>query len=75
MQPVAVINVVTPFSKNKRVVTIIDSDVPGGTGVGLVAMVEVVALMIGDVVQAYSETKYDSPKNDTPRDVFGKRGA
>ena len=50
--PAAVVTVVTPYSKNKRVVTIIDTDVPGGTGVGLVAMIEIVALMIGDIVQA-----------------------
>lgn len=60
--PSAVVTVATPYSKNKRVVTIIDSDVPGGTGVGLVAMVEVVALMIGDIVQAYSSKGYDSPR-------------
>lgn len=72
--PSAVINVVTPFSKNKRVVTIIDSDVPGGTGVGLVAMLEVVALMIGDVVPAYSETQYDNPKKIIPG-MFLKKGA
>jgi phosphatidylserine decarboxylase len=42
---------VRPYSKNKRVVTIIDTDVEGGTGIGLVAMIEVVALMIGDIVQ------------------------
>ena len=41
--PEAVIAVATPFSKNKRVVTIVDTDVEGGTGVGLVAMIEVVA--------------------------------
>lgn len=41
----------TPFSKNKRVVTVIDTDVEGGTQVGLVAMIEVVALIIGEVVQ------------------------
>jgi phosphatidylserine decarboxylase len=45
--PEAVVAMATPFSKNKRVVTIIDTDVPGGTGAGLVAMIEVVALMIG----------------------------
>ena len=56
--PGAVVEIVTPYSKNKRVVTIIDTDVPGGTHVGLVAMVEVVALMIGDIVQAYSTEGY-----------------
>jgi len=59
--PAAVVSVATPYSKNKRVVTIIDTDVPDGTGVGLVAMIEVVALMIGDIVQAYSEEGYDAP--------------
>lgn len=60
--PSAVITVVTPYSKNRRVVTIFDTDVPGGTGCGLVAMIEVVALMIGDVVQAYSEVGYENPQ-------------
>jgi phosphatidylserine decarboxylase len=59
--PGAVVAVVTPYSKNKRVVTVIDTDVPGGTKVGLVAMIEVAALMIGDIVQCYSEERYDSP--------------
>jgi phosphatidylserine decarboxylase len=60
--PTAVVAVATPYSKNKRVVTIIDTDVPGGTGVGLVAMIEVVALMIGDIVQAYSKEAYNGPR-------------
>lgn len=60
--PSAIISVVTPFSKNRRVVTILDTDIPGGSGVGLVAMVEVVALMIGDITQAYSENRYDNPQ-------------
>lgn len=60
--PAAVVSMVTPYSKNRRVVTIIDTDVACGTGVGLVAMIEVVALMIGDIVQAYSAQGYDSPR-------------
>jgi phosphatidylserine decarboxylase len=64
--PQAVVQMVTPYSKNKRVVTIIDTDVPGGTGVGLVAMIEVVALMIGDIVQAYSTDGYSYPKAVLP---------
>lgn len=60
--PSAVINMVTPFSKNKRVVTIVNTDVPGGTGVGLVAMIEIAALMIGEILQAYSDTRYDHPR-------------
>ncbi len=59
--PHAVVSIVTPYSKNKRVVTIIDTDVEGGTKAGLVAMIEVVALMIGDIVQCYSEKEYDGP--------------
>jgi phosphatidylserine decarboxylase len=60
--PGAVVCIATPYSKNKRVVTVIDTDVPGGTGVGLVAMIEVVALMIGEIVQAYSCQGYDAPQ-------------
>jgi phosphatidylserine decarboxylase len=60
--PGAVVTTATPYSKNKRVVTVIDTDVPEGTGVGLVAMIEVVALMIGDIVQCYSEHRYDAPR-------------
>jgi phosphatidylserine decarboxylase len=60
--PSAVVAVATPYSKNKRVVTIIDTDVPDGTWVGLVAMIEVVALMIGDIVQAYSSVAYNAPQ-------------
>lgn len=59
--PAAIVREVTPFSKNKRVVTIIDTDVEQGSQVGLVAMIEVVALMIGDIVQAYSRQGYDEP--------------
>ena len=59
--PNAVVSVVTPYSKNKRVVTIINTDVEGGSKVGIVAMIEVVALMIGDIVQCYSENEYDKP--------------
>jgi len=71
--PTAVIAMATPYSKNSRVVTIIDTNVPGGSGVGLVAMIEVVALMIGEVVQCYSETAYDHPV-PMRQGLFLKRG-
>ncbi len=71
--PEAVVSMVTPYSKNKRIVTIIDTDVPGGTQVGIVAMVEVVALMIGDIVQCYSEKKYDNPCS-VGTGIFVKKG-
>lgn len=72
--PSAIVRMVTPFSKNRRVVTIIDSDVPGGSGVGKVAMVEVVALMIGEIVQCYSEQRYDDPQPVRPG-MFLRAGA
>jgi phosphatidylserine decarboxylase len=59
--PGAIVTLVSPYSKNARVVTIIDSDVPGGSQVGLVAMIEIVALMIGKVRQQYSEYEYREP--------------
>lgn len=71
--PTAVINVITPLSKNKRSVTIIDSDAPGGTGVGMVAMIEVSALMIGGVEQRYSPFQYENPV-DVRRGLFLEKG-
>ncbi|BBO86244.1 hypothetical protein DSCO28_68100 [Desulfosarcina ovata subsp. sediminis] len=71
--PGAVVSMVTPFSKNRRVVTIIDTDVPGGTGIGRVAMIEVVAMMIGDIVQCYSTIRYDDPL-DLAAGMFVERG-
>jgi phosphatidylserine decarboxylase len=71
--PGLVVAAVTPYSKNKRVVTIIDSDVAGGSQVGLVAMVEVVALMIGDIVQCYSDERYDEAR-PIASGMFIKRG-
>lgn len=61
--PTALIAMGSLYSKNRRVVTLIDTDVDGGTNIGMVAMVEVVALMIGDVKQAYSEYRYENPRN------------
>jgi len=71
--PRAMISVAGPASRNKRVITIIDTDVEGGSGAGLVAMVEVVALMIGDIAQCYSENAYDLPVA-IERGMFVKRG-
>ncbi len=60
--PLASVAVASIHSKNRRVVTVIDTDVEGGSRVGLVAMVEIVALMIGDIKQAYSVKRYDNPE-------------
>ncbi|WP_456385071.1 phosphatidylserine decarboxylase [Desulfolithobacter sp.] len=59
--PAAQVVLASVHAKNKRVVTIIDTDVENGTGVGLVAMIEVVAMMIGEIVQCYSRYKYEDP--------------
>lgn len=71
--PFALVVMASPYSKNERVITVIDTDVPHGTGVGLVAMVEVVALMIGDIVQCYSEDRYESPRQ-IEQGMFLKKG-
>jgi phosphatidylserine decarboxylase len=71
--PGAVICVPHPYSKNRRVVTVFQTDTEGGTGAGMVAMIEVVALMIGDILQAYSEERYDHPC-PISRGVFVRRG-
>jgi len=71
--PAAVVTVVTPYSKNTRTVTIINTDVPNGSNVGLVAMVEVTALMIGEVVQCYSDREYANPR-PVQRGMFLERG-
>ncbi|MGB5217615.1 MAG: phosphatidylserine decarboxylase [Smithella sp.] len=71
--PDAVVSVVTPFSKNKRVVTILDTDIAGGSQVGIVAMIEVVALMIGDIVQCYCEKEYLNPA-PVGTGIFLKKG-
>lgn len=71
--PGALMALPASFSRNRRVVTVIDTDVPGGTGVGRVAMIEVAALMIGDIVQCYSETGYDAPREAVPG-LFLKKG-
>jgi len=71
--PSALIATASLYSKNRRVVTIIDTDVKGGTAIGLVAMVEIVALMIGDIVQRYSEDRYDNPRDIRPGQIV-KRG-
>ncbi len=60
--PSATVAVASILAKNRRSVTIIDTDVPAGSGVGLVAMIEIVALMIGSLTQCYSEHRYDRPR-------------
>ncbi len=72
--PNAAVQLVTPFSKNRRLVTILDTDCAGGTAVGRVAMIEVVALMVGQIEQRYSECRYENPRS-VEEDMFLQRGA
>lgn len=64
--PSAQIAVTSLYAKNRRIVTIIDTDVKGGSNIGYVAMVEIVALMIGDIVQSYSDSRYEKPRPIQP---------
>lgn len=72
--PTAVVRMVTTYSKNRRCATIIDTDVEGGSQVGYVAMIEIVALMIGDIVQCYSDQGY-GPASPLEIGQFVLRGA
>ena len=71
--PGALVSLVAPHAKNRRVITIMQTDVAGGTGIGLVAIIEVVALMVGQIVERYSEEKYDAPRRLEPG-MFLRRG-
>jgi phosphatidylserine decarboxylase len=64
--PGAVVREVMPLSKNRRIITVIDTDTDTGTRIGCVAMIEIVAMMIGDIVQCYSDKAYNNPKEVTP---------
>lgn len=60
--PNAAVQLLTPYSKNRRVVTVLDTDCDSGAKIGYVAMIEVVALMVGQIEQRYSEERYDNPR-------------
>jgi len=72
--PNATVQLLTPYSKNRREVTIIDTDCHGGEGIGYVAMVEIVALMVGQIEQRYSAERYDNPQ-PMVNGMFVRRGA
>jgi phosphatidylserine decarboxylase len=72
--PNAAVRLLTPYSKNRRVVTILDTDCDGGEQVGYVAMIEVVALMVGQIVQRYSESRYEHPQR-LEKGITLRRGA
>ena len=72
--PNAAVRLLTPYSKNRRVVTILDTDCNDGEQIGYVAMIEVVALMVGQIVQRYSDERYESPQR-LQKAMFLRRGA
>jgi phosphatidylserine decarboxylase len=72
--PNAAIQLLTSFSKNRRVVTILNTDCEGGLAVGLVAMIEVVALMVGQIEQRYSDCRYENPRS-VEQGMFLRAGA
>jgi phosphatidylserine decarboxylase len=72
--PNAAVQLMTPVSKNRRVVTILDTDCPNGSVAGRVAMIEVVALMIGQIEQRYSEHRYENPRH-IEKGMFLRAGA
>jgi len=72
--PIAVIKNPAACAQNGRSITVIDTNVSGGSGIGLVAMIEVVALMIGEVHQCYSAEYYLDPCPIKPG-MHVKRGA
>lgn len=72
--PNAAVQLMTPVSKNRRVVTILDTDCPNGSVAGRVAMIEVVALMIGQIEQRYSEHRYENPR-PVEKGMFLRAGA
>ena len=65
--------IATPYSKNKRVITIINTDIENGSKIGKVAMIEIAAMMIGEIAQCYSEENYDNPVVPV-KGVFLKKG-
>lgn len=60
--PTALVSFVKPYAMNLRRVTVIDTDVNYGSRVGVVVLVNVAAMMIGRIDDAYSPRRYDEPE-------------
>ena len=52
-----------PYAMNRRHITIIDTDVKAGSHVGVVALINVAAMMIGRIDDTYSQRGYDDPQS------------
>ncbi len=71
--PAALVTFANPYAMNLRRVTVIDTDVYHGSRVGMVVVVNVAAMMIGRIDDAYSENRYDEPQPINPG-TFVTRG-
>ncbi len=60
--PAALVTFAHPHAINLRRVTVIDTDVHHGSRAGIVVVVNVAAMMIGRVDDAYSQNRYDDPQ-------------
>jgi phosphatidylserine decarboxylase len=59
--PLAATRLRNSYPRNRRAVTVYDTDISNGSGVGIVVQVDVAAMMIGQIVGCYSERKYEQP--------------
>ena len=60
--PTALVSFANPYAMNLRRVTVIDTDVYHGSRIGIAVLVNVAAMMIGRIEDAYSATRYDAPE-------------
>jgi phosphatidylserine decarboxylase len=60
--PTALVSFDSPYMLNRRRVVVLNTDVPGGSQVGAVAVIAVAAMMIGRIEDRYSEQRYDEPQ-------------
>ncbi len=60
--PAALVRFPGSYAVNRRAITLYDSDVPGGTGVGVVAQIDVAAMMIGQIEPRFSVRHYEQPR-------------
>ena len=71
--PGALVTFDNPYAINLRRVTVIDTDVAHGSKVGTVVVVNVAAMMIGRIDDAYSENRFDDARS-VAIGTFLKRG-
>jgi phosphatidylserine decarboxylase len=60
--PAALTHFPGSYAFNRRAITVYDSDVPGGSGVGVVVQIDVAAMMIGQIESRFSVHRYEAPQ-------------